>query len=112
MSVGSAREEHRLKITFPDDALNNLREVVVLVNLKGVLVWWNRAASDVTGYSNEELSSMKASTFFSESGASLVDDMIAHASRSRSSPVTASVWRASSSVGRSRVPTRSPRAFC
>lgn len=79
MSVGSAREEHRLKITFPDDALNNLREVVVQVNLKGMLVWWNRAASDVTGYSNEELSSMKASAFFSESGASLVDDMIAHA---------------------------------
>ena len=50
--------------TFTENALNTLKDVFFVFDLEGRFVRWNKAINEVSGYSDEELSSMKPTAFF------------------------------------------------
>ncbi len=49
---------------FTESALNSIVDIFYLFDLNGKFLTWNRAFSEVSGYSDQELSSMKPTDFF------------------------------------------------
>ncbi len=61
-----AEETLRREKTFTETALNILRDVFFVLDLEGRLLRWNKTLNEITGYSDTEISSMKATDFFPE----------------------------------------------
>ena len=54
---------------FVEDSLNCLSDLFVMFDIEGNLFRWNRRVSEVSGYSDEELASMKILDLFTPEGA-------------------------------------------
>ncbi|HYA26471.1 MAG TPA: PAS domain S-box protein [Thermodesulfovibrionales bacterium] len=61
-----AEEELRREKTFVENALNVLQETFFVFDTKGRFLRWNETVKTVTGYGDEEISSMKPVDFFPE----------------------------------------------
>jgi PAS domain S-box-containing protein len=49
---------------FTDNALDTITDVFIVFDLNGTFIRWNKVVSEITGYSNDEISSMKPTDFF------------------------------------------------
>jgi PAS domain S-box-containing protein/putative nucleotidyltransferase with HDIG domain len=58
-------EAQKKEKAFTENALNTLQDVFFVFDLDGRLSIWNKAMSEVTGYSDAEISSMQPPDFFS-----------------------------------------------
>ena len=61
-----AEEALKEQKAFIESALNAIPDVFCVFDLEGSILRWNNALSEVTGYRDEEISSMKASEFYGE----------------------------------------------
>jgi len=60
-----AEEALRKEKAFTETALNTLSDIFFVFDLTGRFLRWNKAANAVTGYTDEEISSMKSTDVFS-----------------------------------------------
>jgi len=72
-------EQDERHMNLVDHALDNLDDVFIVFDLEGNLITWNKKGSEVTGYSNEELPSMKILDFLEPDDLRLVSKAIARA---------------------------------
>ncbi|MEW6570162.1 MAG: EAL domain-containing protein [Nitrospirota bacterium] len=49
---------------FTESALNSLKDIFFVFDLDGRLLRWNKALNEISGYSDEEISSMRPADFF------------------------------------------------
>ncbi len=59
-----AEEELRKEINFTKSSLDTLTDGFIVFDLEGKFLRWNKAMSQVTGYSDEEISSLHPTDFF------------------------------------------------
>lgn len=64
-----AQEELEEERAFVDNVFDSLRDVLVISDLEGNFVRWNRRVNEVTGYSDEELEKMDMTSLFDREGA-------------------------------------------
>jgi PAS domain S-box-containing protein len=71
-----AEEALKKEKEFTESALNTLSDMFYVFDIEGRFLQWNKTANAVTGYSDEEISSMKPTDFFSEEDKERVEDAI------------------------------------
>lgn len=64
---------------FTDSALDSLKDVFVVFDLEGRFIRWNNTVSRVSGYTDEEISSMRPTDFFTKVDRPLVNEAIGRA---------------------------------
>jgi PAS domain S-box-containing protein len=74
-----AQDELKKEKTFTESALNVLQETFFVFDADGRFLRWNEAIKTVTGYGNEEISSMKPTDLFPEEERRRVTEAIATA---------------------------------
>ncbi len=71
-----AEEELKNEKAFTESALNILSDVFFVFNLEGRFLRWNKTANVVLGYTDEEISSLKPTDFFSGEDIKRITDAI------------------------------------
>lgn len=61
---------------FTENALNSLKDVFFVFDLEGRFLRWNKAINEVSGYSDEEISSMKPADFFLKKDIQQIEEAI------------------------------------
>jgi diguanylate cyclase (GGDEF)-like protein/PAS domain S-box-containing protein len=61
---------------FTENILNSLKDILFVFNLEGTFLRWNKAMNEVSGYSDEEISSMKLTDFFLKEDIQQIEDTI------------------------------------
>jgi diguanylate cyclase (GGDEF)-like protein/PAS domain S-box-containing protein len=61
---------------FTENALNTLKDVFFVFDLEGRFLRWNKAINEVSGYSDEEISSMKPANFFLKENIQQIEEAI------------------------------------
>ncbi|MDY6793448.1 MAG: PAS domain S-box protein [Thermodesulfobacteriota bacterium] len=75
-SLKQAKDELKNEKTFIDNMLDTITDGFLVIDLEGKILRWNKTISQVTGYSDEEISLMQATDFFSGEDIQLVIDNI------------------------------------
>ncbi len=78
-AAARASDEIQKQKDLVDHALDTLDEVFIVFDLEGNLITWNKKGGEVTGYSYEELPSMKILDFLEPDDLRLVSEAIARA---------------------------------
>lgn len=76
-TAAKASSELQIQKDLVDRALDTMDDVFIVFDLEGNLIAWNRKGSEVTGYSNEELPSMKTLDFLEPDDLRLVTEAVA-----------------------------------
>ncbi|MEW6053168.1 MAG: bifunctional diguanylate cyclase/phosphodiesterase [Nitrospirota bacterium] len=61
---------------FTENVLNALKDIFFVFDLEGRFLRWNKAMNDVSGYSDEEISSMKPTAFFLKEDVQQIEEAI------------------------------------
>jgi PAS domain S-box-containing protein len=87
------RTDEKLKEekTFIENALNTLKDVFFVFDLKGRLLRWNKTMNAVTGYLDTEISSMKVTDFFRKDDVKRVSGVIQEVVKEGSASIDATV---------------------
>jgi len=72
-----AEEALQKEKIFAETILDSLQDVSVVIGVEGGMIRWNRKLNEVTGYSDEEIASMKATDFFGQEDAWRLSEAIA-----------------------------------
>ena len=86
-----AEEELRQEKVFTETSLNALQDLFYVFDAEGRFLRWNKSLSGVTGYSDEEISSMHPLEFFVEEDRPLVRKAIETSFRTGSASVEATL---------------------
>lgn len=77
--------------TLTENILNALKDVFFVFDLEGRFLRWNKAVNEVSGYSDEEISSMKPTEFFLKEDVQQIEDAINRAVKEGYAYIEASV---------------------
>lgn len=76
---------------FTENVLNALKDLFFVFDLEGRFLRWNKAMNDVSGYSDEEISSMKPTEFFLKEDVQQIEEAINRITKEGYARIEASV---------------------
>jgi len=76
---------------FTENTLNALKDIFFVLDLEGKFLRWNEAMNEVSGYSDEEISSMKPTDFFPREDIHKIENAIGRAVKEGYARIEASV---------------------